>query len=343
MSAPASVLSRLVLASLAGLIGPRAQIEHASTDPRAAGSPCNCARYVNAPENPASESDAAEEQAAAEHYVANLRTLVERQIVPALRRGIVATAASRPTSLTVEVTEDPSPYNVGARLDSDGSLKVRLSLGYTTMHDAALDAAMLSATLHRSQALRPYLIYQLLTARENYANRARGEPTRHAMTFAEFAALDPEAIRPVYAQREWRAARDHIEVESLGWTVAHLLARADPKLGGTPSFPTSPAGAAAARLAAASGWFPVPPFATAFQLADVMRSPQRSWDARALLCRAALFMESGVATFKTDVRWRERLQQDEPLQGRLAAIRSDIADMRRDGGCTTAEKGQDVA
>jgi hypothetical protein len=342
MDGAASLVSSSVLVAAGGLlVATLAPTAHAHL----AGAPCNCARYIDTQEMRAAVPDAAEEQAGPEQYVANLRALLENRIVPALRRAIVETAVSRPPSLTVEVTEDPSPYDVGAKLDADGSLKVRLTLGYTTMHDAALDAVMLSAPLHRSLALRPYLIYQLLTARENYAHRARGEPTRHAMTFAEFAGLDPDVIRSVYAKREWRISRDHIEVESLGWIVAYLLVRADPKLGGTLSFPTSPEGAAAARLAAASDWFPVPPFATAFQLADVVRSPERNWDGRALLCRAALFMESGVTAFKVNARWRARLQQDEPLQRRLATIRSDIAEMRRDGGCTStsAEKGRGVA
>jgi hypothetical protein len=346
MNAAPSLVSPSALVALVGfLIGTHAPMAHAMAIARAASTPCDCGRYIDRQGSPAAVPDAAEEQAAAEQYVANLHALLEERVVRALRRAIVETAASRPSSLSVEVTEDPSPYNVGAKLDADGSLKVRLTLGYTTMHDAALDAVMLSAPLHQSQALRPYLVYQLLTARENYARRARGEPARRAKTFAEFAGLDRDVIRPVYARREWRAERDRVEVESLGWIVAYLLARADPKLGGSLSFPTSPPGRAAARLAAASDWFPVPPFATAFQWADVVRSPVRAWDGGALLCRAALFMESGVAAFKVDGRWQARLQQDESLQSRLAKIRSDIIEMRRDARCTStgAQEGHDVA
>lgn len=278
----------------------------------------------------------ADEQAAIEQYVAKLKALFETRIVPDLRRGIVKIAASRPPGLTISVTEDPSPYKIGARVDPDGRLSVQLTLSYTTMHDAALDAAALSSVLHRPRDLGPYLIYQLRIVHENYGHRARGEGTRHAMTFAEFIGLDPNVTRTIYAQPEWRASRDEAEAQSLGWTVAYLLARVDPKLSGALPIPSSRAGTAAARLAAASDWFPVPPFATALELADVTRSPSGDGESRTLLCPAALMMESGLAALHGDAVWRARLKTDSALQKQATHIQEQIAEMRHDGGCASA-------
>src|SRR5687767_4272034 len=78
------------------------------------------------------------------------------------------------SGLTIEVTEDPSPYDIGARIDADGALIARLSIGYLTMHDAALDAVTLSDALQRPRELRPYLMYQLQLAHDNQQRRARG-------------------------------------------------------------------------------------------------------------------------------------------------------------------------
>lgn len=282
-------------------------------------------------------ADMSEEQAAAKRYVARVTSLLATRIVPGLRRGILRVAASRPSALTVEVIDDPSPYRVGVKLDAAGSLTVRLSLGYLTMHDAALDAVALSAVMRGPRDLCGYLLYQLQVARENYRRRAQREAPRHAMTFAEFAGLDPMMAQAIYAQDNWRASRERVEVESLGWAIAYLLVRADAKLGRTPQSPITQDGAAATRLAAASGWFPVPPFATALHLAEITQAPTDAWDERALLCRAIRLTDSGVASLRADATWAQRLEQDAVLKSRVADIRSQIATMRHDRGCVPAE------
>ena len=294
------------------------------------------AEYANGPHDATATAVVSEQQAAADRYVAQLRALLATWIVPGLRRGILRTAGSRPPALTVEVTDDPAPYSVGVKIDADGSLTVRLSLGYMTMHDAALDAVALSAVMRRPRGLREYLFYQLQVARENYRRRAGDEVPRHAMVFAEYVSLDPDEMQPMYARRDWRGSRARVEVESLGWAIAYLLIRADARLGGTPPLSLPQDGRAAANLAASSGWFPVPPFATALQLAEITRGPAAAWDERALLCRTALLIEDGVAGLHADATWHERIGQDAVLQGRVAEISSQIAALRHDGACVSA-------
>lgn len=279
------------------------------------------------------DNEVAEEQAAAARYIASLRTLIATQIVPSLERGILSTANSRPSHLTVNVTDDPSPFAIGARLDSSGSPIVRLSLGYTTMHDAALDAAALAAVLHRPRELRRYLIYQLRLARENERRSGRGEVRRHAMTFAEFIKLDPKAAQTIFAQPQWKRSRERVQARSLGWTIADRLVRADPELAGMPRSPTTNHGDAAARLMAASGMFPVPPFPTALGLAEIDRPAASTGNERTMLCDAAGLMESGIRTLQLNDLWRARLAQDTQLQREVSAIRKQIADMKRDGHC----------
>lgn len=295
------------------------------------------AEPANDPQVAAAPAVESGQKAAAERYIAHLHTLLATWIVPGLRRGILHTAASRPPALKVEVMDDDAPYNVGVKIDAGGSITVRLSLGYLTTHDAALDAVGLSAVLGRPRDLRQYLLYQLQVARANYWYRAEGEDPRHAMTFAEYVRLDPEMVRATFARRDWRGSRARVEVESLGWAIAYLLIRADARLGGTPSFSLSEDSRAAARLAAASGWFPVPPFATALQLADIARGPAAAWDELALLCRTALLLEGGVAGLHEDSTWSERVRHDAALQRRVAEILSQISALRRDGACVSAE------
>lgn len=292
---------------------------------------------ANYPSDLAATADVTEEQAAASRYVAQLRTLLATWIVPGLQRGILLVAASRPPALTVEITDDPSPYNIGAEVNADGAFTVRLSLGYMTMHDAALDAVALSAVLGETRSFRRYLNYQLQVARENYWHRTVGATPRHAMTFAEFVGLDRHLAEAIYARRDWRESRDRVEVESLGWVIAYLLVRADARLGGAPPLPIAQTGTAAARLAAASGWFPVPPFATAIHLAEITRGPADALDERAVTCRAMLLMENGVAGLHADANWRERFGRDAVLQRRVAEIRSQIATLLHDGDCVSAE------
>ncbi len=278
-------------------------------------------------------NDAAEEQAAALRYATNLRTLIATQIVPSLEHGILSIANSRPPHLTVNVTDDRSPYAVGAHLDSSGSPIVSLSIGYTMMHDAALDAAALAAVLHRPRELRHYLIYQLRLARENERREVCGEARQHAMTFAEFIKLDPKSAQAIFTEPQWKHSRERVQASSLGWAIADWLARADPELAGMPRSSITHHGDAAARLMAASGMFPVPPFATALGLAEIERSAAITGNERATLCGAAGLMESGTRALQEDALWRTRLSQDTHLQSEVSAIRKQISDMRRDGHC----------
>ena len=89
---------------------------------------------------PEQSADAADERAAFDSYIANYQTIIATRIVPGLKRGILETATSRPRTLAVVVTDDPSPFNISTQVGPDDSLTVRLSLGYLTIHDAALDA-----------------------------------------------------------------------------------------------------------------------------------------------------------------------------------------------------------
>lgn len=273
---------------------------------------------------------------AATQYVANVRRLMERQVLPALRVGIVKIAIVRPPLLTIEVTEDPSPYRIGARINPDGSLTVRLSIGYLTLHDAALDAVAMSALLQRPQELRRYLTYQLRLARLNHLRRAQAERPERAMTFADFIGLDEREARAIFARPQWRALRESIEADSLGWTVAHLLVRADPRLAGNSSAAAARSGAGAADLAAASGWFPVPPFATALGVAAIERPVSAPFDEQALLCRAARLMETGLLSVhgsEHEADWQKRGDE----------VRSQIARMRRDGRCSVGATVADAA
>lgn len=279
---------------------------------------------------------ASDEQSAAERYVANLRALLTTRIVPAVRRGIVAKATSRPPALTVEVIDDPSPYNLAVKTAPDGSLSVRLSIGYLTLHDAALDAVVLSAVLQRPQQLHEYLRYQWLLARQNEESRARHARARRAMTFAEFIGLGDEFMEAVYAQADWRHSRQSVEADSLGWTIAYLLVRADPMLAGVTSQPIAGYGPAAARLAAASGWFPVPPFATALGLAEIFGSATAAPENVAMLCSVAQLMEDGIGALHADAQWSSLLREDAGLQRRIAETWLQIARMRHDAGCASA-------
>lgn len=274
---------------------------------------------------PPTESDAAAQ------YVANLKRLLEEHIVPGLRRAIPEVSSSRPPALRIDVIADASPYSIDSQVAPDGSLTVRLSIGYVTLHDAALDAVALSAALNRPQDLDRYLQYQLRLAQENHRRRMQRASALHAMTFPEFIRLDARVAQQIYAQRAWRRSRDHVQVDSLGWTVAHLLVRADPKLAGTALLPV---GAGEARLAAAAGWFPVPPFATALGMATIERSPAGPLDERAALCHAADLMDAGLSTQYTHPSGQTE-ERDANERSRVANIRAQIARMRRDGRCAS--------
>lgn len=268
----------------------------------------------------------ASEEEAAEAYLARLRQTLEMHIVPRLKHGIVDIATSRPSTLTVRVTNSASPYSVGANIEHDGSLIVQLSIGYATMHDAALDAVELAAVLGRPRDLHRYLLYQLQLAHENHMRRGRGLRAQRAMSFAAFIGLDPKITQRIFAQPDWRKSREHVQAESLGWVLSYLLVRADPTLAGL-SPGTARDGEGAARLAATSGWFPVPPVATALGIAAIERPRAASFDERVVLCRAGRLMEAGVAILERDA------QPTAALRGQLAEIRARIANMQRDGGC----------
>lgn len=274
-----------------------------------------------------------EESVAAERYVANLKALISRSIVPGIRRGVLAISVARPPALFVEVTADPSPYHVGSSTDSNGALHVRLSLGYVTMHDAALDAVALSAALDRPGDLRSYLTYQLVLARANEHRQAIGQPRRRAMDFARFARLDPKTTQALLSRGSIRREREKAEMNSLGWVVAYLLVKLDSRLAGDSAAGLIRDGRGAANLAAASGWFPAPPLATALGLAEVVPSTSAPAGKQSSLCRAANLMEAGVDSLKASEPWRSRLEGEPALQRGVAAIQSDVTQMRHDGDC----------
>jgi hypothetical protein len=282
------------------------------------------------------DSDASDEGEAARRFVAHLEAVIAESIVPGIRRGVLAKSTTRRPALRVEVTDDPSPYHVGARVDSDGSMRVRLSLGYVTLHDAALDAVALSASLNRPEQLRIYLSYQLALARANEHRQASGSRRYRAMSFAEFARLDGKDTEALFSQDSFQRKRAQVEVNSLGWVVAYLLVKLDPRLAGASSSVLTRDGRAAATLAAASGWFPVPPVATALGLAEVAPAASSQGAQQSHLCRAARLIEEGVQILKVSPPWSSRLKRDAALQRQVAAIESDVARMRHDGKCTSA-------
>ena len=265
------------------------------------------------------------EPESAAQYVTGVRRLLETRILPNLQRGIVEISSSRPPALTLEMTDNPSPYNIRSEVKPDGSLIVQLSIGYIALHDAALDAVALSKVLNNPRDLNRYLLYQLRLARENHRRRAQGMSAHRASSFAEFIRLKPQVAQRIFAQREWRLARDRVQADSVGWVVAHLLVRTDPKLAGVAPLPAG-AGAGAARLAAASGWFPVPPVATALGIAAVERSPATSFDEQVAICDAADLMEEGISVLSSG---------DASAQTPIAEIRAQVARMRREGRCTS--------
>ena len=284
----------------------------------------------------AASDDANDEGEAARRFIARLEALIANAIVPGIRRGVLAKSTARPPALRVEVTDDPSPYHVGAHVDSDGTLQVRLSLGYVTMHDAALDAVALSAALERREQLRSYLSYQLALARENERRQAAGNPRYRAMSFAQFARIDGKTAESLYRQDSFQRERAQIEVNSLGWVVAYLLVRVDPRLAGASASTSARDGRAAATLAAASGWFPVPPIATALGLAEVSPAAKSQGADRNELCRTADLLEGGVQVLKVSEPWSSRWGSDAALQRQVTAIESDVARMRDEGNCTPA-------
>lgn len=276
----------------------------------------------------AQEEGLTEEEASAQ-YVSNLRRLLEHRVLPDLTRGILEISASRPPALTVDVTSDASPYSIGSDVASDGSLIVRLSVGYLTLHDAALDAVALPSVLDNPQALNRYLMYQLGLARENRRRGTQGGTSRRAKTFAEFIGLNSQVARRIVTERAWRLSRDRIEVESVGWVVAHLLVRADPQIAGTAR---GASGAGAARLAAASGWFPVPPIATALGIAAIERSSVAPFEEHAVLCDAASLMAAGLSAMSASTQARAT-EPDATASSRLTDIHAQIVRLRRHGRC----------
>jgi hypothetical protein len=185
-------------------------------------------------------------------------------------------------------------------------------------------------------------VYQLNLARQNELRRMRNEPAERALTFAEFHGIDPQDTQAVYSRPEWHTLRDGVETESLGWVVAQLLAHVDPAVSGLASKRAARDGTGAARLAKASGWFPVPPLATALGIAAIERSAAAPFDERALLCRAARLMEAGTLSVPASSS-RPASDRDASLQSRIEEIRQQIASMRRDGRCDPGTTVTDAA
>lgn len=301
---------------------------------RTASADSSVASSIDYEHRQTADDGASDEDEAARRFVARLDALIAERVVPGIRRGVLAKSTARPPALRVEVTNDPSPYHLGARIDSDGSLRVRLSLGYVTMHDAALDAVALSAALERPEQLRNYLSYQIALARENEQRQSSSNRRYRAMSFAQFARLDGKTTEALYRQESFQRKRAQIEVNSLGWVLAYLLVKADPRIAGVAPSALARDGRGAAELAAASGWFPVPPVATALGLAEL--APSSHGAGQSPLCRAASLVEEGVQMLKVSQPWASRLGSDPALQRQVASIESDVARMRRDGDCTLA-------
>lgn len=272
---------------------------------------------------------------AGRRYLSNKQQLFEAKLVPSLERGMLSISTARPPTLSVWVTEDLSPYHISAKFGANGALIVRLSLGYLTMHDAALDAVAIAGPSKNSKALRSYLRYQLELARSNDRRTAANEPRDRAKSFAEFARLEPKSVQALFDQPQWRAERDRAEMDSLGWTIAFLLVGLDSRNAGVPA--AVPQSTAAARLAAASGFFPAPPFATAFQMADIIRPRGEKPDERVQVCRAADFMAAGGSAVAASREWQERLSQNAKLRDQVIRLDSEVKRMRRDGRCEKAE------
>lgn len=268
---------------------------------------------------------------AAQNYLSNTQRLLENQILPSIKRGILKVSTVHPPALGIVIIDDPSPFHIAAVADKQGAILVRISLGYLAMHDAALDAAGLAGVLHRQEDFRRYLRYQLTLARENEIRTKRGQRRVHTKAFGEFLNLEPDAVQAIYAQPQWRKDRQDIGADSLGWTVAYLLALHDPKLSGdSGDLPTS---LSAAKLADASGMFPAPPFSTAYQLGEVTNPAPAEPSERRLLCRAADLLESGNAVLKASGDWRSRAAADERLRIRIEKLGEDVSHMRRDARC----------
>ena len=281
-------------------------------------------------ENSAAAGSESQASDAARDYLANAQRVLESQVVPKVKQGILALATTRPPSLGVFITEDPSPYHLAVTSDKGGAIVVKISLGYLAMHDAALDAIALSSTLNRSQELRKYLRYQLAIARENEALTKQGRARLRAKTFAEFLNLTQSVLQSIYSQPQWQRERQVVGADSLGWVVSYLLARHDRRLSGDSV--AIPASASAATLAGTAGFFPAPPFSTAYQLEEVTNPGQQSPPDRRLLCRAADFVDAGVLVL-TSEQWQHRAAENEALRIRIQKLRDDVARMRRDARC----------
>lgn len=268
---------------------------------------------------------------AARDFVVNAQRVLESQVMPKMKEGIVQLTTTHPSSLGIFITEDPSPYHLAVTADKRGAINVQISLGYLAMHDAALDAIALSSALNRRQELRKYLRYQLAMARKNEALTKQGSARLRVKTFAEFLSLKQSVVQAVYSQPQWQKERQVVGADSLGWVVSYLLVRHDRRLSGDSV--AIPASASAAKLAGVSGFFPAPPFSTAYQLEDITNPGQQDPPDRRLLCRAADFVDAGVLVLRSEQEWQLRAAESEALRTRIQKLRDDVARMRRDARC----------
>lgn len=227
-------------------------------------------------------------------YGKQLEQFLSSEIVPKLSRAIVASAKTRPRSMQVQLVYDASPYRSKAVV-RDRQLLVTLTLGYVLAHDAALDGAGLSAMFNQPDVLERYLSYQISAARENERRRTSNGARERTATYAEFASLPPGVVRSTFSDTQWHAQRRAAQEASLGWVIAYLLVSADPSL----AAPHDDPAVGAARLAAAAGWFPVPPLATALGWAEYSTGAPQTGDAREVWCRAVTPMDQGVETART--------------------------------------------
>jgi hypothetical protein len=268
---------------------------------------------------------------AARDFVVNAQRVLELQLMPKMKEGIVRLTTTHPSSLGIFITEDPSPYHLAVTADKRGAINVQISLGYLAMHDAALDAVALSSALNRPQELRKYLRYQLAMARKNEVLTKQGSARLRVKTFAQFMNLKQSVIQAIYSQPQWQRDRQVVGADSLGWVLSYLLVRHDRRLSGDSV--AIPASASAAKLAGAAGFFPAPPFSTAYQLEEVTNPGQQDPPDRQLLCRAADFLDAGVSLLKSEQAWQLRAADNEALRTRIQKLREDVARMQRDARC----------
>lgn len=209
-------------------------------------------------------------------------------------------------------------------------------------HDAALDAAGLATRIHRAPLLLPYLQYQIVTARENMRRRSAGEKMRPTATFPLFSKANLAQAQGIANNNAWLRERAIAQRESLGWVSAYLLTSAVPEIAGHDKHgarlsPVQWHARSAARVAAASGWFWVPPLATAIGLVEFGPDRLRPRNSNELFCRAADLLASSIDAISQDPEWREQLAANDSLVARARAAAQSVTTIRSERRCAALD------